>query len=169
MKKIILGLLLVTGFLIENADAQFRVGVSINIGDQPDWGPRGYDYAEYYYFPDIDMYYDIPHRQFIYFDNGVWEFSDGLPFYYRDFDLYHSYKVVINEPRPYLRDDFYKRQYYQFRGYHNQQVIRERRKENFERRNIRYERPNRYERDYHFRNYRNRWGDGDDRRGGERD
>ncbi len=169
MKKIILGFILVSGFMLQKADAQVRVGVNINIGDQPEWGPRGYDYAQYYYFPDIDVYYDVPRRQFIYFDGRDWEFAYSLPSYYRDFDLYRSYKVVINEPRPYLRNDEFTERYYQYRGYHNQEVIRERREENYEHNYNRYPQ-NRYDRDNHYGDYRRNgddrdkgWGKGSDR------
>lgn len=134
MKKIILALLIVSGFMLQKADAQVRFGVHINIGAQPDWGPRGYDYAQYYYFPDIYVYYDVVGHQFVYFDGNDWEFSPYLPQAYGNFDLYRSYKVVINEPRPYLRDDYYRRQYYNYRGYRGQEVIRDRREDRFERR-----------------------------------
>lgn len=147
MKKLFFALLLVSGFLLQKADAQVRVGVNINIGAQPDWGPYGYDNAQYYYFPDIDIYYDVLNREFVYFDGYDWRFSPYLPSMYSDFDLYGAYKVVINEPRPYLRADYYRRQYYSYRGYHNQPVIRDyrnngyadRRDERFEQRGERYE------------------------------
>ena len=86
----------------KNSNAQVRVGVNINIGSQPEWGPVGYDYVDYYYLPDIDAYYYVPERQFIYLSNGRWVFATSLPVAYRHYDLYSGYKVVINEPRPYL-------------------------------------------------------------------
>jgi hypothetical protein len=141
------------------------VGVNINVGAQPDWGPYGYDYVQYYYFPDIDIYYDVLNREFVYFDGYDWEFSPYLPQAYSDFDLYGAYKVVINEPRPYLRADYYRRTYYNYRGYHNQPVIRdyrnnrfndrrederfEQRPERFEQREPRFENQGRMDRDNH--------------------
>ena len=38
-------------------------------------GLYGYDYAEYYYLPDIEAYYYIPRRQFVYMAGGHWVFS----------------------------------------------------------------------------------------------
>jgi len=77
--------------------------VGVNVNTQPQWGPAGYDYAEYYYMPDMDVYYSVPQRQFIYLQGRNWLFSASLPAQYRDYDLYSCYKVVLNEPRPYLR------------------------------------------------------------------
>lgn len=116
---------MVAGYFLYNpAAAQVRVGVNVNIGSQPAWGPRGYDYAEYYYLPDIDAYYYVPRRQFIYFYDGRWIFSSALPPRYRGYDLYRGYKVVINDPRPYIHHDLYRNRYAQYRGHYGQEVIR---------------------------------------------
>ena len=85
----------------QTSHAQVRVGLNINIGDQPSWRPSGYNYAEYYYMPDIETYYYVPQRQFIYLSNGRWVFSALLPAQYRNYDLYNGYKVVINRPNAY--------------------------------------------------------------------
>jgi hypothetical protein len=77
MKKIILGAVILFAFAVaaKNSQAQVKVGVNINIGSQPVWGPVGYDYVDYYYLPDIDAYYYVPERQFIYLSNGRWAIS----------------------------------------------------------------------------------------------
>ena len=115
-------LMILTGF--KNADAQVRVNVNVNIGAQPVWGPVGYDYVDYYYLPDIETYYYVPTRQFIYLSNGNWVFAYGLPPMYRGFDLYSGYKVVVNRPRAYLYHDTYKVKYKKFKGNHSQSIIR---------------------------------------------
>ncbi len=107
----------------EKAAAQVRVNVNINIGNQPAWGPAGYDYVDYYYLPDIDVYYYVPQRQFIYLDGGNWVFVHTLPARYRSYDLYRGYKVVINESRPYLRHEVYRVRYSNYRGHYNRQSI----------------------------------------------
>lgn len=122
MKKIILIMALVTGgFIAKKADAQ--ISVNINIGAQPVWGPVGYDYVEYYYLPDIEVYYYVPRRQFIYLSNGRWVFATSLPYRYRSYNLYTGYKVVINEPKPYLHFHTHKVKYAKYRGNHGKQVI----------------------------------------------
>ena len=105
--------------------AQVRLSVGVNIGSQPVWGPVGYDNVNYYYFPDIDAYYYVPRHQFIYLDGRRWVFAASLPARYHDFDLYHSYKVVVNDRRPYMRAAFYRDRYRTYRGRHDQVVIRD--------------------------------------------
>ena len=120
MKTIILALTAAFISLIfsPNAFAQVRVGVNINIGSQPEWGPRGYDYVEYYYLPDIEVYYFVPRHQFVYFSGGNWVFSAHLPSAYRHYDLYGGYKVVINEPRAYHYYHTHKVKYAKYKGHH---------------------------------------------------
>ncbi|WP_316820976.1 hypothetical protein [Pedobacter gandavensis] len=123
MKKlIIMSLLGVIGFLPFHAAAQ--ISVNINIGSQPLWGPVGYDHAEYYYLPDVESYYYVPKRQFVYLDRGRWIFSKSLPSRYRNYDLYNGYKVVLNTRDPYRNFDNDRRQYARYKNVRTQQVIR---------------------------------------------
>ena len=124
MKKFLLATALFTGSMIcTSAGAQVRVSFHANIGNQPLWGPAGYDYAPFYYLPDLDMYYDVQVRQFVYFDRGRWIYTTALPVNYRNYDLYGGYKVVINDQRPFMRHDAYRNQYKRFKNYRNRQVI----------------------------------------------
>jgi len=126
MKKIILiaTILFAFVFTAKNAQSQLRIGVNINIGSQPVWGPVGYDYVDYYYMPDIDVYYYVPRQEFVYLSGGRWIFAASLPIRYRSYDLYSGYKVVVNEPRPYLHADVYRARYAPYRGRHDQVIIR---------------------------------------------
>jgi len=117
--------LLAAVLLATAAQAQVRISLNLNVNRQPMWGPTGYDHVEYYYLPDIDVYYNVAQRQYFYYDGGRWAGHSSLPSRYRGYDLYHSYKVVVNEPRPYLRDATYKAQYASYRGRHDQPVIRD--------------------------------------------
>ncbi len=107
MKKLLIAMSLLAGAMIfsQKTEAQVRVGVNINIGEQPPWRAPGYDYVEYYYLPDIECYYYVPRHQFIYLSNGRWEFSASLPYQYRGYNLYSGYKVVVNRPRAYYYFD----------------------------------------------------------------
>ena len=117
MKKYLLSAMFVTAFFVYNeSNAQVRFNLNLNIGARPAWGLPGNYAGDYYYMPEIDSYYDIPSHQFIYFDGRSWIYASELPYIYRDYDLYHGYKVVVNEPRPYLRADFYRDRY---RSYYN--------------------------------------------------
>lgn len=125
MKKIIFSVLLATsGFAFVNtAKAQVSVGVNINIGDQPEWGPSGYDYAEYYYMPAIETYYYIPRRQFVYFSGNRWVFSSSLPTRYSNYDLYSGYKVVLRPNDSYKHFTDHRVRYARYKTYNNRQVI----------------------------------------------
>jgi hypothetical protein len=92
---------------------------------QPVWGPTGYDHVEFYYLPDIDVYYNVPQQKYFYNERGRWISRSYLPSRYRDFNLYNSYKVVINEPRPYRNNKTHREQYASFKGRHDQQPIRD--------------------------------------------
>ncbi|MFC0773745.1 hypothetical protein [Terrimonas alba] len=118
MKKTILSVttLIVALAFANNSKAQ--VNVSININSQPDWGPGGYDYVEYYYLPDIEAYYYVPRHQFVYISGGNWIFSAHLPPAYRNYDLYRGYKVVINQPRAYRYYDSHRVKYSKHRGHY---------------------------------------------------
>lgn len=123
MKKLlVLGLLVTIGWIPYQAAAQ--VNVNVNIGSQPLWGPVGYDYVDYYYLPDVESYYHVPRRQFIYLQNNRWVFSSSLPSRYRGYDLYSGYKVVVNSRNPYRNFDRDRVAYSRYRHSKGQQVIR---------------------------------------------
>ncbi|WP_184543848.1 hypothetical protein [Mucilaginibacter sp. FT3.2] len=124
MKKIILTAAIFLGCLaIKPASAQ--ISLSINIGSQPEWGPTGYDRADYYYMPDIDSYYDVNAHQYVYFNNNGWIHSAALPPRYANYDVYHGYKVVVNDRTPWVRNNVYRAKYANFKGRRDQTVIRD--------------------------------------------
>lgn len=117
MKKMaFLTLITILGIFVNRSYAQVKVNVDINIGVQPSWGPTGYYHADYYYLPDIDVYYNVPQRQFIYLDAGKWVFAASLPPRCASYDLYRGYKVVINEPEPYLRHETHSARYSKYKN-----------------------------------------------------
>jgi hypothetical protein len=91
-------------FMFNSAKAQ--VNVSVNISSQALWGPVGYDYVEYYYLPEADVFYYVPNGQFIYLSGGQYVFVNTLPASYR-INLFSTYIVVVNEPKPYLQHTIY--------------------------------------------------------------
>jgi hypothetical protein len=122
MKKLILAFCLITAACFFNPiQAQVSVNVNFNVDAQPEWGPTGYNQVNYYYLPDIETYYYVPRHQFVYLNAGHWVFAASLPARCRDYDLYRGYKVVLNEPRPYLHHDEYRPRYAHYVGYYNHQ------------------------------------------------
>ncbi len=125
MKKTILAAALVfCGLAIQTANAQARVSRGINITTQPAWGPVGYDHVEYYYIPDIDVFYYVPKQQYVYMNRGRWVFTTVLPPRFRNFDFNSGYKVVVNEPQPYYHAKMYRTKYASYKGRHDQEIIR---------------------------------------------
>jgi hypothetical protein len=124
MKKLFLLLALFAGgFLCQTTYAQ--VSFRVNISSQPIWGPVGYDHVEYYYLPDMDMYYNVPRHRYIYMENGQWTSRSTLPTRYRNYDMYNARKVVVNEPRPYIHNADYRARYESSNEHANQQSIRD--------------------------------------------
>ena len=129
--SLLAAILLLSIFSSRNANAQLRVNLNVNIGSQPDWGPVGYDHVDYYYLPEIEAYYDVPSRQYIYSENNRWVRRAYLPERYRNYDMYRSYKVVINERAPWERNNVYRNRYNGYGNRRDQIIIRDSRDEKY--------------------------------------
>jgi hypothetical protein len=133
MKNLLLAAMVVgASFLSNKTEAQVRVNVNLNIG-RPSWGLPGNQVGDYYYLPEIDTYYDIAHRQFVYFDRGRWAYASALPYQYRGYDLARGYKVIVNEPRPFMRADWYRNRYKRYYNtYRAPMVMADKRNDRFD-------------------------------------
>lgn len=126
MKKILLIAAVIVGCLsFKAADAQIRFSIGFNIGNQPDWGPVGYNTAHYYYMPDINTYYDVDAHQYVYLENNSWIHAGALPSRYANYDRYNSYKVVVNDRNPWEHNATFKAKYQRYKGRRGQGVIRD--------------------------------------------
>lgn len=124
MKKLILfTVLCASGLLYQTSFAQGKLNVNIAI--QPIWGPVGYDHVEYYYLPEIQTYYNVPLHQFTYQMGNHWMTTSTLPSRYKNFNLYNTRKVVINEPKPFMHHNEYLKRYKSNDRHSNQQIIRD--------------------------------------------
>ncbi len=120
--------LIATFFLLSASStlyAQVHVNIGFNIGTQPAWGPTGYDYVDYYYLPDIDVYYSVPQHRYYYNNRGRWISSAYLPSRFHNYNFYNSYKVVLNEREPWRNDQANREKYSSYRGRSGQQSIRD--------------------------------------------
>lgn len=102
-----------------------QLNVQVNIGAQPLWGPTGYDYVEYYYLPEYEVYYDVPAQRFAYLDGGNWAFVSVLPSRFGRVNLFNSYKVVVNQPKAYIYFADHKKKYGGYKTKRGQVVIRD--------------------------------------------
>jgi hypothetical protein len=71
-----------------------------NLDKQPAWGPLGHEYAENYFFPDLNVYYNVPSAKFVYNDYGMWVTSEKLPLHASNYNLYSGRKIVLNTAEP---------------------------------------------------------------------
>lgn len=125
MKKIMMVLTIALGLTATAANSALaQVNIQINIGQQPGWGPTGYDHVDFYYLPELNCYYDVMRGQFIIPVRNSWVYSRTVPAGYRNIDLYRTYKVVVNQSAPYRYNSSHMRQYARYRTNHNQLVIR---------------------------------------------
>lgn len=124
MKKLLYFTLLIGGLFITQS-SQAQVSVNINIGSQPLWGPVGYDYVRYYYMPEIDVYYNVATRKYTYFHGNRWVTKSKLPARYRNFDVYRTYKVVINDHNPWHHHKVNRSKYSHYASYRNQHILRD--------------------------------------------
>lgn len=125
MKKVtVVVFILISCFFGNNIMAQIRLSLPGNTVDQPLWGPAGYDHAEYYYMPDIDAFYYVPKRQYIYRHRGRWLFTTEFPTRFQHFDRFLGYKVVINDPKPYRNAKMYRTKFEGYKGRTDQLAIR---------------------------------------------
>ncbi len=122
-KTIITAAIFLSCVVYQSASAQ--ISLSLNIGSQPEWGPVGYNHADYYYMPDIATYYDVPAHQYVYLENNRWVRRVSLPSRYSNYNLYNGYKVVVNERNPWTRDNVYRIKYANYKGRSGQTIIRD--------------------------------------------
>ncbi len=81
--------------------------------NNPAWAPVYYPGVRYYYFPDIESYYDLSTREFIVLNMGQWMFVPSIVPFYSAYDLYNSYIVVVNTRvyQPWMHHQYYNSHY----------------------------------------------------------
>jgi len=115
MKKLfILSAIAFGGLIYTTADAQIRVGVNLGYAQGPavQANPAfGNGYDDYFYLPDLGVYYDATTQCYFYFDGTEWVSSPYLPGQYANYDWRSARRFEIRAFRPYLHDDFYRERY----------------------------------------------------------
>jgi hypothetical protein len=128
MKKLTKGLALAVMLLsltIFNGCSTYRQGTDgvQTSYENPAWGPSFYHGTRYYYLPDIETYYDIYNREFIYLNRAQWIYSPYLPSMYQDFNLNNSFVVVVNSGinQPWMHHQYYVSHFprYYYRDYYD--------------------------------------------------
>jgi hypothetical protein len=87
-----------------------RPGEGVNIAP-PAWAPyyENINSVRYYYFPDIECYYDVWNREFVYLEDGNWMFGATLPPIYSWLDLNTAFIVLLdnNVFEPWMHFHYY--------------------------------------------------------------
>jgi hypothetical protein len=65
----------------------------------PVWAPKAPPTVKYYYLPDIETYYDVPAKNYIYLSNGTWVRTTVLPASYKEYNLANSHPVYLTDYR----------------------------------------------------------------------
>lgn len=118
MKKLLLTVIGIALFSITNTNAQ--VAVNVNFGTPPAWAPADRVQTQYYYLPEIDTYYDVPQRKYIYRSNNTWIRSNALPSRHRNYNLKGGKVVYITDYRgnaPYVYHSKHRTKYHQPTNY----------------------------------------------------
>lgn len=121
MKKLaLLSAIAISGFMINTADAQ--IGIRASIGFAPQraiyatypaavQSPVNSDGDDYYYLPDLGVYYNLTDQDYVYFDGNEWVTAEYLPGQYRDYDWRNARRFEVRAYRPYMHDDVYRSRY----------------------------------------------------------
>lgn len=107
-------ILVATCFFIFTFQGQAqRVSVNINVNTTPREVVRYVETPSYYYYPEIETYYDVNSAIYIYYHDDGWVRSRYLPVYYRDYDVRHGSRVVLDYrgDRPYTHYHEHKNKY----------------------------------------------------------
>jgi hypothetical protein len=74
------------------------------------------DNIRYYYYPNLEAYFDLKHRVYIYKVNGVWIQKQAIPANYRGYSMYNKRYVILSDvhvsnDKPYLLINQHKKKY----------------------------------------------------------
>lgn len=104
---LLIGLMLGLG-----APAFAQVNINVNVGTPVYRQPIYTEVADYYYLPDLGVYYNVPRQVYVFQDRGQWIYARRLP---ARFGHHHDWRrthfVRMHERAPFLRNDYYYRKY----------------------------------------------------------
>lgn len=92
------------GIAIALLGISLSIGTGCTTGDAlsspsfaaPSWAPPYASGVRYYYFPEMEVYYDAYSGDFIYWDGFGWSYSSRLPWAYRHYDLYGANIILLD-------------------------------------------------------------------------
>jgi hypothetical protein len=100
--------------LLFSIQSNAQVSVSLNIGSRPVLHNNYHDETSYYYYPEIEAYFDMNASVYIYYGPRGWIRSPYLPEHCQNYDINNGYRVAIdykgNSPFAHFKN--HKRKYY---------------------------------------------------------
>ena len=120
-------IIIVMGFMAMTISCTVAYVPTIN-PEVPNWAPayNNSSNAQYYYLPDIECYYDLVHRDYIYLENNQWVFTTTLPSSYDWYDMNSCYTVVLDARvhEPWTHFSYYVSHYprYYYRTYYKNSI-----------------------------------------------
>lgn len=105
IEKVFLLMLLLTSF-ISNAQATANQTPASTEAKKTE--------LRYYYFPNLEAYFDLQEKVYLYREGGEWVEAEELPKNYGGYSLYNKVKVTIDDydgDEPYLMIDAHKKKY----------------------------------------------------------
>lgn len=112
-KLLMLTTLLTVAF---NTQAQIATKVDKDYGKSPAWAPKAPVKTQYYYLPDIQTYYDVPAKRYIYQKDGNWVRTSSLPIRYKGYDLYKGQTVYLTDYKGKTPYTYYKKHKVKYAG-----------------------------------------------------
>lgn len=111
MKKFIYVSAIIGGlFFVQPSQAQ--ISININLGaSYPSWIASSYQDAKYIYMPELDMYYDMYNKSYVYYDNYKWVSQRNVPIAYQHMDFRNARKVRVSAKNPWNNNAYYRNAY----------------------------------------------------------
>jgi|SRR6476620_755259 len=63
----------------------------------PLFNPKTNCLLRYYYYPNLEAYFDTQKRIFYYKEHGTWQTAEEIPNGYRGYSMYNKYSVYISD------------------------------------------------------------------------
>lgn len=83
-------------FSLQTQAQNISVGININTAPRETVRYVEVESPSYYYYPEIETYFDINSSVYIHFSNNNWVRTKYLPARYRDYDVRRGQRVVID-------------------------------------------------------------------------
>jgi len=77
--------------------AQIGFGQKDAKSTAPLFNPKTNCLLRYYYYPNLEAYFDTQKRIFYYKENGAWQTAEEIPNGYRGYSMYNKYSVYISD------------------------------------------------------------------------